>query len=129
MMIGLLVLGSALLVTPAHAGEAWELITVTRGAGWEVNEATGTLKQDGHVLQGILKDKTDGKADYEIRIELIGGQAKAHFRFISESDEGATLTGTYSKAPAPTSTHCPEQIQLMNAFQYIGLARDACLKE
>ena len=122
----LLVLWSALLVTPAYAGEAWELISVTRGAGWEVNKAQGTLERDGQVLQGILKDKTDGKADYEIRIELSGGQAKAHFRFISESDEGTTLTGTYNKAPAPTSTHCPEQIQLMNAFQYIGLARDAC---
>lgn len=125
----LLVLWSALLVTPAYADEAWELISVTRGAAWETNEAKGSLKQDGHVLQGILKDKTDGKADYEIRIELNGGQASAHFRFISESDEGTTLMGTYSKAPASTSAHCPEQIQLMNAFQYIGLARDACRKE
>jgi hypothetical protein len=123
---GLLVLGSVLLATPVHAGDAWELITITRGAGWETNEARGTLKQTGQVLQGVLKDKTDGKADYEIRIELDGGNAKAHFRFISESDEGTTLAGSYSKAPAPTSTHCPEQIQLMNAFQYIGLARDAC---
>ena len=128
-MTRLLVLWSALLVAPAYADDAWELITVTRGAGWEVNEAKGVLKQDGHVLQGVLKDKKDGKADYDIRIELSGDQAKAHFRFISESDEGTTLTGTYSKAPASTSTHCPEQIQLMNAFQYIGLARDACRKE
>jgi hypothetical protein len=125
----LLVLGSALLVTPAYAGEEWELISITRGGGWEVNQAKGTLKQSGQILQGTLKDKTDGKADYEIRIELSGDHAKAHFRFISESDEGTTLTGSYSKAAAATSTHCPEQIQLMNAFQYIGLARDACRNE
>ena len=73
-----------------------------------------------------MRDKTDGKADYQIRIELNGGRAKATFRFVSESDEGTTLTGIYERAPTPTKTHCPEQIQLMNAFQYIGLARNAC---
>jgi len=122
----LLVLGSLLLAGAAEAGQEWNLISVTRGPTWEINEAKGALKQSGGVLEGVLKDKTDGKADYRIRIELNGGLARATFRFISENDEGTTLTGTYKKAAKPTKTHCPEQIQLMNAFQYIGLARDAC---
>ena len=78
------------------------------------------------VLEGVLKDKTDRKADYQIRIELNGGQAQAAFRFISVNDKGTTRAGIYMKAPQPTKTHCPEQIQLMNSLQYIGLARDAC---
>jgi hypothetical protein len=45
----------------------------------------------------VLKDKTDGKADYQIRIELNGGQAEATFRFISENDKGTTLAGSYKK--------------------------------
>jgi len=122
----LLFLCSILLAASAEAGPDWELISVTRGASWEVNQAKGALKQNGKVLEGILKDKTDGKADYQIRIELNGGRADATFRFISENDRGTTLTGIYKKAPNPTKTHCPEQIQLMNSFQYIGLARDAC---
>src|SRR4029450_8704314 len=122
----LLVLCSDLLAASAEAGQEWELISVTRGPTWEVNEAKGALKQNGKVLEGILKDKTDGKADYQIRIELNGGQAEASFRFISENDKGTTLTGVYKKTAKPTKTHCPEQIQLMNSFQYIGLARDAC---
>jgi hypothetical protein len=125
-MKALLVLCSFLLPAAAQAGQEWELITVTRGPTWEVNEARGTLKQNGKVLEGVLKDNTDSQADYQIRVELNGGQAKATFRFISENDEGTTLTGTYQKTPQPTKTHCPEQIQLMNSFQYIGLARDAC---
>jgi len=125
----ILVLCSLLLAPPAQAGEEWELISVTRGPGWEVNEAKGALKQDGRVLEGVLNDKIDGKADYQIRIELNGGHAEARFRFISESDEGTTLTGTYDKAAMSTRTHCPEQIQLMNPFHYIGLARDACEKQ
>ena len=84
------------------------------------------MKQNGKILQGVLKDKTDGKADYQIRVELNGERAEATFRFISENDGGTTLTGTYEKSAKPTKTHCPEQIQLMNSFQYIGLARDAC---
>ncbi len=122
----LLVLCSVLLAAPAEAGQEWQLISVTRGHTWEVNEAKGALKQNGKVLEGVLKDKTDGKADYQIRIELNGGQAEAIFRFISENDKGTTLTGIYKKTPKPTKTHCPEQIQLINSFQYIGLARDAC---
>ena len=122
----LLVLCLVLLAAPAKAGQEWELISVTHGPTWEVNEAKGALKQNGQVLEGILRDKTDGKADYQIRIKLTGGHAEATFRFISENDEGTTLTGTYKKAAKPTKTHCPEQIQLMNSFQYIGLARDAC---
>lgn len=122
----LLVICSVLLAAPAQAGQEWELISITRGATWEVNEAKGILKQNGKVLEGVLKDRTDGKADYEIRIELNRGQAEATFRFISENDKGTTLTGTYKKVAKPTKTHCPEQIQLMNSFQYIGLARDAC---
>ena len=122
----LLALWVVLLAAPAEAGQEWELISVTRGPTWEVNEAKGSLKQNGQVLEGVLKDKADGKADYQIRIKLNGGHAEASFRFISENDEGTTLTGTYKKAAKPTKTHCPEQIQLMNAFQYIGLARDAC---
>ena len=122
----LLVLCSILLAAPAEAGQQWELISVTRGSAWEVNAAKGTLKQNGRILEGVLRDKTDGKADYQIRIELNGEQAHATFRFISENDKGTTLTGTYKKAAKPTTTHCPEQIQLMNSFQYIGLARDAC---
>jgi hypothetical protein len=110
----------------ANAGQEWELITITRGATWEVNQAKGALKQNGKVLEGVLKDKTDGKADYRIRVELNGGQANATFRFISENDKGTTLTGIYKKAANPTKAHCPEQIQLMNSFQYIGLARNAC---
>ena len=122
----LLVLCLLLLAAPARAGQEWELISVTRGATWEVNQAKGALKQNGKVLEGVLRDKTDGKADYQIRIELNGEHAKATFRFISENDEGTTLTGLSTKAAKPTKTHCPEQIQLMNSFQYIGLARDAC---
>ena len=122
----LLVLCSILLAAPAQSGQEWELISVTRGPTWEVNEAKGALKQNGRVLEGVLMDKTDGKADYQIRIELNGEQAHATFRFISENDKGTTLTGIYKKAAKPTKTHCPEQIQLMNSFQYIGLARDAC---
>ncbi len=122
----LLVLCSVLLAAPAVAGQEWELISVTRGATWEVNEAKGALKQNGKVLAGVLKDKTDGKDDYQIRIELNGEHAKATFRFLSENDKGTTLTGVSTRAAKPTKTHCPEQIQLMNAFQYIGLARDAC---
>jgi hypothetical protein len=125
-VIRLLVLCSVLLAASAEAGQEWELISVTRGPTWEVNEAKGALKQNGKVLEVVLKDKTDGKADYQIRIELNGGQAEATFRFISENDNGTTLTGIYKKTPKPTKTHCPEQIQLMNSFQYIGLARDAC---
>src|SRR5262249_53281393 len=115
-----------LLAAPARAGQEWELISVTRGAIWEVNEAKGPLKQNGKVLEGVLRDKTDGKKDYQIRIELNGEHARATFRFISENDEGTTLTGISKRAAKPTKTHCPEQIQLMNSFQYIGLARDAC---
>ena len=122
----LLVLCSILLAPPAEAGQEWELISITRGATWEVNQAKGPLKQNGKVLEGVLKDKTDGKADYQIRIELSGGRAEATFRFISENDKGTTLTGMYEKAAKPTKTHCAEQIQVMNSFQYIGLARDAC---
>jgi len=122
----LLVLCSVLLAAPADAGQEWQLISVTRGSAWEVNEAKGALKQNGKVLEGVLKDKTDGKADYQIRIELNGGQAEATFRFISENDKGTTLTGSYKKTAKTTKTHCPEQIQLINSFQYIGLARDAC---
>jgi hypothetical protein len=125
-VIRLLVLCSVLLAATAEAGQEWELISVTRGPTWEVNQAKGALKQNGQVLEGVLRDKTDGKADYQIRIELNGGQAEATFRFISENDKGATLTGVYKKTAKPTKTHCPEQIQLMNSFQYIGLARDAC---
>lgn len=99
---------------------------MTRGSTWEVNQAKGALKHNGKVLQGILKDKADSEADYEIRIELNAGRAAATFRFISENDRGTTLTGYYEKAAKPTKTHCPEQIQLMNRFQYIGLARDSC---
>ena len=121
-----LVLCLILLAAPAGAGQEWELISVTRGPTWEVNQAKGALKQNGSVLEGVLKDKTDGKEDYQIRIELNGEHARATFRFISENDEGTTLTGISKKAVKPTKTHCPEQIQLMNAFQYIGLARDAC---
>ena len=122
----LVVLCSVLLAIPAQAGQEWELISVTRGPTWEVNEAKGALKLNGKVLEGTLRDKTDGKADYEIRIELNGQHAKARFRFVSESDDGTTLTGSYTRAAKPTKTHCPEQIQLMNAFQYVGLARNAC---
>jgi len=122
----LLVVCSVLFAAPAKAGQEWELISITRGATWEVNQAKGVLKRNGSVLEGVLNDKTDGKADYQIRIELNGMHADATFRFISENDKGTTLTGTYKKAAKPTKTHCPEQIQLMNSFQYIGLARDAC---
>jgi hypothetical protein len=122
----LIVLWSLLLAAPAQAGQQWELISITRDATWEVNQAKGTLKSNGSVLEGVLKDKTDGKADYQIRIELNGARAEATFRFISENDKGTKLSGTYNKAAKPTKTHCPEQIQLVNSFQYIGLARDAC---
>src|SRR5262245_10636571 len=122
----ILVACSVLLASTAEAGQEWELISVTRGATWEVNQAKGTLKQSGKILEGVLKDKTDGKADYQIRIELNGGRAEATFRFISENDQGTTLTGVYKKTEKPTRTHCPEQIQLTNTFQYIGLARDTC---
>lgn len=121
-----IVLCSVVLAAPTHAGQDWDLISITRGAKWEVNEAKGTLKQNGQILEGVLRDKNDGKADYRIRIELNGRSARAAFRFISENDEGTTLIGTYTKVAKPTKTHCPEQIQLTNSFQYIGLARDAC---
>jgi hypothetical protein len=121
-----LVLWALLLAAPAQAGQEWELVSITRGAGWEVNQAKGVLKANGSVLEGVLNDRKDGKADYQIRIQLNGGRADATFRFVSENDKGTTLSGTYKKAANPTKTHCPEQIQLMNSFQYIGLARDAC---
>jgi hypothetical protein len=114
------------LALPAHAAQEWDLISVTRGATWEVNQAKATLKQNGRILEGVLRDKTDGKADYRIRIERNGDRAEATFRFVSENDEGTKLTGVYRKALNPTRTHCPEQIQLVNAFQYVGLARDPC---
>ena len=57
----LLVLCSVLLAASAEAGQEWELISVTRGPTWEVNQAKGALKQNGKILQGVLKDKTDGK--------------------------------------------------------------------
>jgi len=110
----------------AQAGPEWELVSVTRGAAWEVNHAKGALKQNGNVLEGVLKDKADGKSDYQIRIKLNGEKANATFRFISENDKGTKLSGTYLRSAQPTRTHCPEQIQLVNPFQYIGLARDAC---
>ncbi len=81
----LLVVCTVLLAVRAEAGQEWQLITVTRGAAWEVNEAKGVLKQNGNVLQGTLKDKTDGKADYQIRIVLNGAKAEATFRFVSET--------------------------------------------
>ena len=124
----LLILGFLLSTACAQASQEWELVSITRGDAWEINQAKGILKQDGKVLEGVLKDKTDGKADYQIRVQLDGDKARATFRFISENDEGATLTGSYKKAPASTKTHCPEQIQLTNSHQYIGLARDACEK-
>lgn len=124
--VSLFVLLSVPLATPAEAGQEWELISVTRGGVWEVNQAKGALKQNGATLEGVLKDKTDGKADYQIRIKLNGEHAEATFRFLSENDAGTTLAGVYKKAPKPTAKHCPEQIQLTNSFQYIGLARDAC---
>ena len=122
----LIALCSALLAVRAYAGQEWELVSVTRGAGWEINRAHGAMKQTGKVLEGVLKDKTDGGADYRIRIAIDGEHARATFRFLSENDAGTTLTGSYWKAENPTQTHCPEQIQLVNSFQYIGLARDAC---
>ena len=125
-MKGLVLLVSVLLASSAEAGQEWELISVTRGPAWEVNEAKGVLTQNGKVLEGVLKDRNDGKEDYQIRVILNGTRAEANFRFVSENDEGARLTGTYLKAPMPTKTHCPEQIQLMNSYQYIGLARDVC---
>jgi hypothetical protein len=117
---------SILFAVSAQAGQEWELVSVTRGATWEINEAKGTLRQNGQVLEGVLNDKRDGKADYQIRIELNGGKARGTFRFVSENDQGTTLIGTHKKTANPTKTHCAEQIQLMNSFQYIGLARDAC---
>jgi hypothetical protein len=121
-----LVVWSLLLAAPAQAGQEWELISITRGATWEINQAKGVLKLNGSVLEGVLNDKTDRKADYQIRIQLNGTHAEATFRFISENDKGTKLSGIHKKAVKPTKTHCPEQIQLMNSFQYIGLARDAC---
>ena len=122
----LLVIGLLLLAASAHAGQEWELISITRGATWEVNQAKGALKQNGKALEGVLKDKRDGKADYQIRVEVNGARAEGTFRFVSEGDDGTKLSGSYEKAPGSTKTHCPEQIQLMNSFQYVGLARDAC---
>src|SRR5262249_39749055 len=77
----LLVLCLVLLAAPAKAGQEWELISITRGATWEVNQAKGVLKQNGSVLEGVLNDKTDRKADYQIRVELNGARAEATFRF------------------------------------------------
>ena len=45
----LLVLCVILLATPAEAGQEWELISVTRGPAWEVNQAKGALKQNGAI--------------------------------------------------------------------------------
>lgn len=117
---------AVLVARAAHAREEWELVTVTRGASWEINEASGALKRSGSVLEGVLKDAKDGQPDNKIRIELAGEHAEAMFWFVSENDEGTTLTGTYTKAPGATATHGPEQIQLVNDHQYIGLARGAC---
>src|SRR5689334_4615639 len=76
-MKSLLVLCAFLLSAHAQAGQDWELISITHGAAWEVNQAKGPLQQNGNVLEGVLKDKTDGRADYRIRIELKGGRAEA----------------------------------------------------
>ena len=122
----LVALSSVLIALRAHAGQEWELISITRGPTWEVNEAKGILKRNKQVLEGVLKDKRDGRADYQIRIQINGGNARATFRFVSENDEGTTLSGIYNKSANSTKSHCPEQIQLMNSFQYIGLARDTC---
>src|SRR5262245_57725070 len=70
-----IVAGAAFVAGAAQAGQDWELVSITRGAGWEGNQAKGPLKQSGQVLEGVLKDKTDGKADYQIRVGLDGGRA------------------------------------------------------
>ena len=41
---------SVLLAASAEAGQEWELISITRGPTWEVNQAKGALKQNGKVL-------------------------------------------------------------------------------
>jgi len=93
---------AAILAFHAEAGEEWQLISITRGLVWEINQARGFLKQDGHVLEGTLKDSEDGNADYSIRIELTGEVAKATFRFISEGDEHAERTRRPRTQPTRT---------------------------
>ena len=116
----LLVLCSALLAAPSQAGQEWELISVTRGASWEVNQAKGALERNGKVLEGILNDKTDGKADYQIRIVLNGVRAEATFRSISENDQGTTLTGHLLEEP---EVHENARPRADSAHQFVSLRR------
>ena len=115
------------LFASAHAlaGEDWELVWVTHDAGWEIDKGHGALQRKGDVLEGTLVANDDGRADYKIRVELNGDKAAATFTDVSENDGPAKLTGTYKKWSS-SATHCPEQIQLTDDHEYIGLARDAC---
>jgi hypothetical protein len=109
----------------ALAGEDWELVWVTHDAGWEINKGHGALSRKGDVLEGTLLANDDGRADYKLRVELSGGKTSAMFTVVSENGEASKLTGTYKKWAA-SAAHCPEQIQLTNDHEYIGLARDTC---
>lgn len=109
----------------AFASEDWELVWVTHDTGWEINKGHGALPRKGDALDGTLVANDDGRVDYKLHVELKGGNATGTFTVVSENDGPSRLAGTYKKW-ATSATHCPEQIQLANDHEYIGLARDAC---
>jgi hypothetical protein len=109
----------------AVAAEDWQLVWVTHDGEWEINKGHGILERKGDVLEGTLVAEDDHRADYRIRVELRDGKATGTFQVLSEGDEPSRLSGTYMKW-ARSAKHCPEQIQLVNEHEYLGLARDAC---
>ena len=109
----------------AYAGQEWQLIWVTNSYAWHIIEAHGELKRTGNILEGTLNVKPDGRADFRLRIELKENQATGEFEVLSEKDGSSRLSGTYKKW-AHSNKHCPEQIQLVNEYEYIGLSRNAC---
>ena len=111
--------------SPAMAGDDWQLVWVTHDGNWKTHRGHGTLQRSGNVLHGVLVADDDGRTDYRVRIELGGRKAAATFQVVSENDEASRLIGSYKKW-THSGAHCPEQIQLINDHEYLGLARNAC---
>lgn len=109
----------------AGASQEWHLLWVTHDVNWEAHKAHGLLKQTGNVLEGVLVADDDARPDYRLRIELNNESAAGMFEVISENDGASKLKGTYKRWPH-SSKHCPEQIQLINEYEYLGLARNVC---
>ena len=116
----------ALLVSiPAVAADDRQQNKKTHNNNKQNKKNHNTHKRNGDVLEGTLIADDDGRADYKLRIELKGGKASGTFEVVSESDGASRLSGTYKKWPQ-SDQHCPEQIQLSNEVEYVGLARNAC---